>query len=151
MKKEKSPINDTFGIGTAIRGIINNYFICSRNTGRTISMIQSLKEGDRVIFHSSDHARYAERIAKEFGVKLEYSVIPPHKADEVFRRRTEGRTIFDHTWLEIYYQNVFENAFKHISNITVESSGYGIRHLETKRQAEEIMKFGPLIYPYGDR
>lgn len=147
MKKEKIvAVNDTFGIGTALRAIINNYFIQSRNTGRTLSMIQSYKKGDRIIFHTSDHARHAERIARDLGIELEYSVITPSEVQKVFRRDgSKGRIIFDHVWLEIYYQNAFERAFKNISDITIEASGYGMRHIETKRQAEEIMKFGSLI------
>ena len=44
---------DHFGIGAAFRAMANVYITSARRTGRTTSLLESLKDGDRVVFASS--------------------------------------------------------------------------------------------------
>ncbi len=68
---------DIFGIGTAIRGTVGVYFLSARRSGRTVQMINTLKDGDRVVFATSNMARTVERMARDRGVKIEYIVVNP--------------------------------------------------------------------------
>ena len=45
---------DHFGIGAALLGAANIYFNSARQTGRTTSLIESVKDGDRIIVSHGD-------------------------------------------------------------------------------------------------
>ena len=49
-------MSDAFGIGQAVQGAARVYFQTARASGRTVAMVESLKEGDRVIFNNSQLA-----------------------------------------------------------------------------------------------
>lgn len=61
---------DSFGIGAALKGAALIYFQASRRTGRTTSLVESLKDGDRVIFTNSNEADRVKRICYELGIKI---------------------------------------------------------------------------------
>ena len=56
---------DFFGIGTALQGSAQIYFRSSRTTGRTTNLVDSVKEGDRIVCASGDEARHVERLLHE--------------------------------------------------------------------------------------
>ena len=56
---------DAFGIGQAMEGTALTYFRASRQTGRTTSMIESLKDGDRVVFRTAGERDRVMRLLKE--------------------------------------------------------------------------------------
>ena len=41
---------DHFGIGAAMRGMFLNYMHSARRSGRTTSLVESVKDGDRIVF-----------------------------------------------------------------------------------------------------
>jgi hypothetical protein len=45
---------------------------------------------------------------------------------------SKGRIIFDHTWVEEFYQNAVERAETSIDYFQRELSGYGEAHIKTK-------------------
>jgi len=47
---------DLFGIGSAIKAMIVVYRQSARGTGRTVSMVESVKDGDRIVFTNSNAA-----------------------------------------------------------------------------------------------
>lgn len=139
---EKMEITDFFGIGNAIRSAVQIYRMGSRHTGRTLSLVNSLKEGDRVVFTNEQEAKRVERLAKERGVKLSYMVVNPKNPERIFERGTsEGRTIFDHTWVEEFYENAINKVASEISFFETQASGFGEAHKETQHKAMEMMKW----------
>lgn len=133
---------DHFGIGAAVQGAARVYFQSARRTGRTTSLVESLKDGDRVVFRSHSEAEHVLHMCKDRGVNVECIVIDPEDPSKLFERNTsEGRTLFDHTWVEQYYFNVIAKAQRDIDYIERETSGYGAAHLETRRRAVELAKW----------
>lgn len=137
---------DHYGIGTALRGAANILFQSARRTGRTTSLVESVKDGDRIIFANALEAERVRRLCLERGVKVECIVVPPSNPVEVFDRPTaEGRSIFDHTWVEQFYLDGLARLESDINTFERETSGYGAAHRETKRQFEEAAKRAPFL------
>lgn len=133
---------DHFGIGAAMRGMAMTYFQSARRTGRTTSMVESVKDGDRIVFADSREAECVRRLCKERGVTVECIVSDPRSPQRLVERGTSnGRTIFDHGWVEQYYLDVLEGHGREIDHLEQQLSGYGEAHRETKRRAEERSKW----------
>lgn len=133
---------DHFGIGAAMRGMANIYFQSARKSGRTTSLIESVKDGDRIIFANSREAERVRRLCIDRGVDVECVVIDPNDPGRVFERGTpQGRTIFDHSWVEQRYVLAIEYVQNDIDYLERQASGYGEAHRETRRRAEEMAKW----------
>jgi hypothetical protein len=134
---------DHFGIGNAIKGMTFAYFQQSRRTGRTMSIVESVKDGDRIVFTNRLEAKRVERLCKERGVKIRCIVVSPFNPTGLMRDGiSHGRTIFDHDWVKEFYFNAIHRAEKELDTLERETSGYGVKHRETKRQAEENQRWG---------
>lgn len=143
---------DQFGIGAGIKGAVSVYLQASRRTGRTTSLVESVKDGDRVVFMDHQQAAHFERLVLDRGVTVECVVVPVDRPDEVFRRGTpKGRTIFDHSWVEAFYMASIGSAMRTIDHLERQSSGECEAHRETRRAAAE-MKSGwrPIRNPLWD-
>lgn len=133
---------DHFGIGAAMRGMALTYFQSARRTGRTTALVESVKDGDRIVFADSREAERVRRLCLERGITVECIVSDPKTPQRLFERGTsKERTIFDHGWVEQYYLDVLEGHAREIDHLTTQLSGYGEAHRETKRCAEERMKW----------
>jgi len=134
---------DHFGIGAAIQGAARVYFQSARRTGRTTSLVESVKDGDRIVFTDSREAERVRRLCQERGVQINCIVVDPKAPERVFERSTsEGRTIFDHSWVEQMYMQAIERTQQEIDHLERNASGYGEAHRETRRRAEKITKWG---------
>jgi len=133
---------DHFGIGAAMQGMAKMYFRSARQTGRTTSLVESVKGGDRIVFADNREAERVRRLCLERGMKVECVVVEPRTPERVFERGTpEGRTIFDHSWVEQRYLEAIERTQQEIDHLERQASGYGAAHHETKRRAEELAKW----------
>lgn len=129
---------DHFGIGQAMKGMARCYFQASRGTGRSTSLLESLKDGDRVCCASSKEAERLMRMLRERKVDAQVIAIAPNTPERIFERGTpKGRTIFDESWVEQYYIRALETAAKDIDRFQREASGFGAAHLETRQAARE--------------
>lgn len=135
---------DIFGIGAAMKSMSRVYFQSARATGRTTMMVDSLKDGDRVIFANRNEAERVQRLIRERGLKdVKCIVIPPDKTNSMFENGTnQGRTLFDHSWVEQFYEQHINDCEREIDWLQEQLSGYGEKHRETKRKAEEMSKWG---------
>lgn len=134
---------DAFGIGAALRGAANIYFHGARQTGRTTLLLESLKDGDRVVCPTQKEVDWLSRRAKEYGLKVDFIVIDPRKPEDCFKHPTsKGRTVFEHTWVEQFYQEALDKAARDIDNLQTGSSGWGTPHIKTKMQAEQMRRWG---------
>lgn len=133
---------DHFGIGAGVAAVTEIYFRSARRTGRTTSLVESVKDGDRIIFADSKEAARVERLCKERGVKVECIVIDPNTPERLFHRGpAEGRAILDHSWVEGFYARAIVQAQRDIDHFERETSGYGAAHRETARQYRDLQKF----------
>ena len=138
---------DAYGIGNAIKGQTQCYFQMARGTGRTCALIESLQDGDRVIFTTQQEAQRVERLAKELGKEIRTLVVPVKNSSYLFDDGpSEGRTIFDHSWVETYYLDVIDQAAKTLDHLQRETSGYGMAHVETKLATKELQRWRPEEY-----
>lgn len=135
---------DHFGIGAAMRGMLLNYQRASRASGRTTSLVDSVKGGDRIVFADRREADRVGRLLKERRVDVECIVVDPMHPERLFERGSlsgDGRTIFDHSWVETFYLNAIEHAARQIDTMQRESSGHGEPHRATARRAEELARW----------
>lgn len=124
---------DHFGIGVAMRAMLLNYQHSARRSGRTTSLVQSVKDGDRIVFPSRREAERVERLLKARGVKVQCIVIDPKDPGRLVERDPlsgDCRTIFDHTWVEQFYTSAIERAESTIDYLQRETSGHGERNEE---------------------
>lgn len=143
-------MSDFFGIGNAIKSMIQVYRQSARATGRTTSLVESVKDGDRVYFATMQEARLFDELCKERGVSIESVVISVSEPGEVFQRGTaEGRAIFDHNWLEQFYAQEIEHISKQIENLERQTSGWGEAHRKTRRKALEVAKFNGFMKTFS--
>jgi hypothetical protein len=133
---------DHFGIGAAIQGSVRCVLIAGRRSGRTTSLVESLKDGDRVIFLDPREASRVKKLCLERGVKIESLVTELCEPDSLLQCGTgQGRTLFDHAWVEQYYLKAIERAQAEIDFVQQALSGYGPAHRETRRRAEEMARW----------
>jgi hypothetical protein len=133
---------DHFGIGAAMIAMAMNYGHCARRSGRTTSLVESVKNGDRIVFANAHEAKRVERLCLDRGVTVDCIVLSPGSVGRIFERGTsKGRTIFDHSWVEQFYKEVIDNAAETIDRLERETSGVGEAHRETRRRVEELAKW----------
>ncbi len=133
---------DYFGTGSAFKGMARVYFQSARKTGRTVSMLDHLKDGDRIVFSNAREADRVRRLFKEDKKDVICIVVDPKTPERLFEYGTnQGRTIFNHTWVEEYYFSAIERCEKDIDYFQNELSGWGEPHRETRRKHEEMIKW----------
>ena len=136
---------DHFGIGAALEGAALIYFRSARQTGRTTSLVDSLKTGDFVVFLEAREADRVKMLCKERGVEIGIAVIDPKRPEDIFNKtgslKADGRMLFDHSWLEAFYLFRLQEAARHVDELQKAVSGYGEAHRETKRRAMELARW----------
>lgn len=133
---------DHFGIGQAFAAMARTYSFSAMRSGRTTSLVESVKDGDRIVFSNPEEAHRVHRLCKERGVAVACIVVPPNEVHKLFERSTpQGRTIFDHTWVERFYMAAIERCSQEIDHLQKETSGYGEAHRATRRAAEEMARW----------
>lgn len=134
---------DHFGIGHAMQAMVRVYIQGARQTGRTTSLLESLKDGDRVVCAAPMHAKDLEHRCRQRGLQVDVVVIDPGRLHaDIFKRSTAvGRTVFDHAWIEQYYQLVLERAARNIDQFQRETSGFGTAHIETREKARQMQRW----------
>ncbi len=135
---------DHFGICAGIAGAVETYLRTSRGTWRTTSLVDSVKEGDAVVFVDGKQAKRFEELCRERGIEIETRVCDPRHPDALFQRPPlagERRLIFDHAWVESYTRQALEFAAADINRWQKELSGQGALHRETKRRAQEMARW----------
>ena len=133
---------DHFGIGHGLRGAARIYSQSGRRTGRTTSLVESLKDGDRVICAEPREAERLRRLFRERSLQVECIVVNPTRAREAADLpRSLGRTLFDHSWVELFYTSVIEQGVQDIDHLqqTLSAKSHDVQ--ETARFAEEFSRW----------
>jgi len=124
---------DYFGIGSALKAGAEIYFRAARRSGRTTSLLESLKSGDRVIFKTQEEAHRFKRLALAQGKEIETIAADVNDSgiDRIVnQRKARGRTIFDHNWVEARHLFSLENEMKLIDRMQKDFSGSHVSHVE---------------------
>lgn len=136
-------MSDIFGIGAAMRAMVRIYLQSARATGRTTAMIESVQSGDRIIFQTVQERDRVKRLLHAAGKKVECKVIPVERSHEaVALGRAPGRTIFDHTWVERFYESAIEESDHHLSALQQRLSHADEQRAITRQAAIELSKWG---------
>jgi len=116
---------DFFGIGAALQGCVSIYFRAARNTNRSRNLAKSLKFGDQVIFSKRTHLVSFKRLLVEMGVSadVKLTVVDRDRMDLNGSHCTQGRTYFDHSFIEEYYTMRINDAGKYLNNLENDLSG----------------------------
>lgn len=135
-------MSDFFGIGASIKGSLNILFQSMRATGRTINLVKSLKEGDRVICVNQGDVHYLKSRIRDFGIEgVEVIAKNPRNLDLKGVGTAQGRTMFDHRFVEEFYKDAIEHASNQLNGMEQHLSGYDERHIETRQKAELMAKW----------
>lgn len=135
---------DHFGIGIALRGMLSAYRAAARRSGRTTSLVDSVKNGDRIVFAAHNEARHVEGLLRERKIEVKCVVVDPHSPYKILEHGSlsdDGRTIFDHHWLEQFYAIELDHAIEMVDRFERETSGHGAVHRETARQLWEASRW----------
>ena len=136
---------DDYGIAAAVRGCFRSVTAAMRATGRTTRMIERYQEGDRIIFATKVEADRVCYVARDLHDKeIDYSVCDPKHPEKVIegpRGTPKGRVIFDHAWLEQFYDHRIAQMGDEVRHLQDQASGYGQPHRETREAAKMISKF----------
>lgn len=107
---------DNYGIGAAIRAASLTYFSTARRMGRTTQMIDSLRDGDVIVFAERREADRVKRLCMDRGLVDVKTVVvdPKHPLDPEtgmhHPTHEGGRRVLDHLWVEQFYLNALSNA-----------------------------------------
>jgi hypothetical protein len=99
---------DIYGIGTAMKALVNVYMISGRGSGRTAALIERLKDGDRVGFMNQREAERVKRLCLEQGKKIEIIVFksnPLRSFGNISHGKPGTRLLFNHDVIETLYQD----------------------------------------------
>lgn len=134
---------DHFGIGACIRAAIELMLRGMRATGRTTALINSVKDGDRIIFRSRQEAMVVEMLLRRKGLQVSCVVVDPTHVERLLgTQRAAGRTYFDHVWIEEYYTNGIKQLGKDIDHFSSALSGMPDDGDDLKRfRHEEIVRW----------
>lgn len=112
---------DVFGIGYAVKGVLEVFFRSSRRSGRTTAIVEMVDDKTVVIFRNGEEARHFQRMyADAYRKEVRIDVVPArefNRIHELTRRHNGWKIVFDHTWLEDYYLHVLEDAGSVINRI----------------------------------
>lgn len=142
---------DHFGIGAAMSAMFATYATSPRRTGRTTSLVESVKDGDRIVFADEREARRVQRLCQERGVCVECITVDtrdPHRLME--RGTSQGRTLFDHHFVEEVYRIGINRIATMIDELERATSGEGPAHRETRRRAIELSRWGRPFDVFND-
>jgi hypothetical protein len=127
---------DHFGIGQALQGVLRGYFAGARRSGRTTSLVESVRDGDRVVCANLQTAEQLRQLLRERDLAVEVVMIPATEPERLFQLGTStGRTLFDHVWIEAHYLHALAVAEGVVDTLQRETSGFGTAHVETRERA----------------
>ncbi len=117
---------DFFGIGNALKAGFGIYFNGARRTGRTTHLLNNLNDGDQVICLTARAARHLEHLAKEKGLSIKVTYCHPKRINDIYigrKLKCNGRTIFDHEFVEEWHNLNLTNSINTLDHIQSELSG----------------------------
>lgn len=106
---------DEYGFGAAAQAGLRMFEQCARQSGRTMRMIERVKDGDQIVVLLEREAKRLRSLlpeAKKPGVVV--IVINEHMDVEGRVRRPAGRTFFDHEWQRMFFERAIQRAAREL-------------------------------------
>ena len=138
---------DHFGIGNTIRSTIEVCMGLARRTGRTTLLLNTVRNGDRVIFRTCAEAKYFENLCNDRGIAVECIVVGEARAEHMLLGRKppkSGRTICDHTWVEQQYIDAIASVRDRIDKLE-EDKGAFDRAMEERELSKDAKNFSAIM------
>lgn len=137
---------DYTDLGSRLVKFIERYQVRARRCGRTTFLLDHLRDGDRVVVPSPEQVPAMEKLILERGLNVKVIAFSPrNRVDEVREKgMSEGRTLFDHTWTEMYYSNAIREAYSALMQSHSNSSKWSDDHELRREQALLLKKLGRL-------
>lgn len=133
---------DIFGIGAAMRCMVDVYCRSARKTGRTTSLLERLKDGDMVCCATQPDALSLEKKCLERGLKVSFLVRAPRDSWRLPEaRRPTGRFFFEHAWIEQFYIHALGQCEHEIDHWQDRLSGDKSDLKPTERERFELEKW----------
>lgn len=133
---------DFFNIGSVLLTSLAAYTHTARQTGRTTRLINSLKDGDRVLVGSDSEQRHLTDLVKRRGLNVEIRHMRadrhPSWAVENGMSMSAGRTYFEHTLVEQFYRDAITRTAAEILDVEIHLSKWSERHEETRDEAARM-------------
>ena len=121
---------DMYGIGQAVLGAALIYFRSARRTGRTIQLLNSLHDGDLLVFNNTNEARRVQCMAQARGITIRFHVLRTDRIDhqtyedvQVRAWGTYGRVILDHSVIEALYIDAIKGCQDYVTRLESISVG----------------------------
>lgn len=110
---------DYYGIGSSLRAGAQIYCQAARQSGRTTAMVESLRDGARVVFATPEEKTRVTRLCRERGVSIVGIVADPRRPDQIVDNLHHGGVglTFDHSWVEQFYILALENAGQELERL----------------------------------
>jgi hypothetical protein len=110
---------DEYGYGAAMRSGLEIFEMASRQSGRTMRLIERVNDGDRIICSTQKEADRLRRLLREVGKeKVSVSAIDPRTDPrERDARPPIGRTFFEHTWVFQHFVETIRREIEHIEHV----------------------------------
>ncbi len=107
-----------YGIATAIQAYYRVFQETARQTGRTREMLDDLSNGDCVIVPSANHINYIQSMARKKGLNIRVEVVNPSMLDISNLRVLKGQIVFDHTFVEQYFDNELLSSERRLKELS---------------------------------
>ena len=118
---------DIFGIENHLQGEVRAYFLRNRRTGRTTKLVATVQSGDRVVCANEAEARHLrEELRRVDKVGVQVVVAAADYPKLLGFSRSEGRTVFDHSWLEDFYTAEIKRSAQNVTELERRLSRYEI-------------------------
>lgn len=103
---------DEYGYAAAMKMGLRMFETSSRNSGRTMRLIERVSKGDRIVVATRQMADFIRDRLKQAGKpEVEVRVVEPLSgADLSLETAARGRTFFEHTWQLAYFEKRLEHA-----------------------------------------
>ncbi len=109
-----------------------------RQTGRTYLLLQSLKPGDRFIACAPEQVALVQSRLHHLGVQdVEVIYLAPRLAELEKLHTSNGKTVFDHSWVERLAINGIEQSRNFFEHYADRVSGFDERHEATREKARK--------------
>jgi hypothetical protein len=131
---------DIYGIGNSLDAFAQTLSVSARRTGRTEMMINSLKDGDQVVFSDAKECERVRRRLKELNIDAKCVVDSNRHHPVENMRRASGKTVFDHGWVEQFYNRKLSSAKNQLAWLQKELSGEPIQEPEWPTMESDSFK-----------
>lgn len=145
--------DDFYGIGPAVQAAADVYFAAARRSGRSARLVESVRDGDAVVFLNKADQRRFERDLAESGraPDVRLTVSGPGHMRVLYQwyldlRPKPSRILFDHRFLQEWYQSEVERIRQQVAAMQVGCWSWGEACSQSRdEKACQLQREGTLL------